>query len=410
MANMFETIIPEKKYYIGNTCVSFTVNDINNMFQNEEPFDELLMMSFGTIFYEYDEKEDFMYYEQNPLVMRFDDEDKKINIDGEYGAVPDLLFTEIYCRLLYDDLNGSNLGHWLFVAVYRDARNIVIVEGTERKTDIRQRYEKHLDDMLRHIGWRDDDEERNYKYNQVSMSNRQEKRKIDNLSNDSWMISHVLIPSKDSEFLCGPVSLAALEYCCEHDHDWSSFRRSMNLEKLKESVKLDENEANELFQETFDIVCDENRNTSDSESTVGIIDHFECHSKGRLFSGYGKNDDDQKFCGGALFVDHASGYVHVEFQRGHSSHETVESVIKFENHFISSNNFLLNVAHIMILTSVRESSSSSPSSHESSPSLLGGLDRKTLVILKLVAFLFVGMSSPSMGGMEARSFGSVITG
>ena len=60
------------------------------------------------------------------------------------------------------------------------------------------------------------------------------------------------------------------------------------------------------------------------------IDHFECHSKGRLFSGYGKNDDDQKFCGGALFVDHASGYVHVEFQRGHSSHETVESVIKFE--------------------------------------------------------------------------------
>ena len=63
-----------------------------------------------------------------------------------------------------------------------------------------------------------------------------------------------------------------------------------------------------------------------------------------------------------------------------------------------------------LLTSVRESSSSSPSSHESSPSLLGGLDRKTLVILKLVAFLFVGMSSPSMGGREAKSFGSVITG
>jgi len=61
-------------------------------------------------------------------------------------------------------------------------------------------------------------------------------------------------------------------------------------------------------------------------------------------------------------------------------------------------------------SSVLESSNSSPSSHESSPSLLGGLDRKTLVILKLVAFLFVGMSSPSMGGMEARSFGSVITG
>jgi len=61
-------------------------------------------------------------------------------------------------------------------------------------------------------------------------------------------------------------------------------------------------------------------------------------------------------------------------------------------------------------SSVRESSNSSPSSHESSPSLLGGLDRKTLVILKLVvAFLFAGMSSPSIvGGKAAKSLGSLV--
>ena len=44
-----------------------------------------------------------------------------------------------------------------------------------------------------------------------------------------------------------------------------------------------ENEVHELFQETFDIVCDKNRNTNDSESTVGIIDHFECHPCGVQF-------------------------------------------------------------------------------------------------------------------------------
>ena len=53
----------------------------------------------------------------NSLHIQSDDEDKNINIDGEYGAVPHLEDTEIYCRLIYDDLNRSNLGHWLFVAV-----------------------------------------------------------------------------------------------------------------------------------------------------------------------------------------------------------------------------------------------------------------------------------------------------
>ena len=50
------------------------------------------------------------------------------------------------------------------------------------------------------------------------------------------------------------------------------------------------------------------------------------------------------------------------------------------------------------VTSVLESSSSSPSSQLSSPSLLGGRLRNTFVILKLVAFRFWGASSPSRPG------------
>ena len=53
-------------------------------------------------------------------------------------------------------------------------------------------------------------------------------------------------------------------------------------------------------------------------------------------------------------------------------------------------------------TSVLESSSSSPSSQLSSPSLLGGRDRNTFVILKLVALRFCGASSPSASASPSR--------
>ena len=43
-----------------------------------------------------------------------------------------------------------------------------------------------------------------------------------------------------------------------------------------------------------------------------------------------------------------------------------------------------------------------------SPSLLGGLDRLTLVILKLVGLLLFSMFSPSITGKAAKSLGSLV--
>ena len=43
-----------------------------------------------------------------------------------------------------------------------------------------------------------------------------------------------------------------------------------------------------------------------------------------------------------------------------------------------------------------------------SPSLPGGLERKTLVILKLVGLLLTGMFSPSIRGKAAKSLGSLV--
>ena len=61
------------------------------------------------------------------------------------------------------------------------------------------------------------------------------------------------------------------------------------------------------------------------------VDHFVCSTKGRLFTSRGKTSAlERLYCGGCLFVDHASGYVHVEHQTSMSSHDTMRAKEGFE--------------------------------------------------------------------------------
>mmetsp|Transcript_15021 Transcript_15021/g.28265 ORF Transcript_15021/g.28265 Transcript_15021/m.28265 type:complete len:2300 (+) Transcript_15021:159-7058(+) len=58
-------------------------------------------------------------------------------------------------------------------------------------------------------------------------------------------------------------------------------------------------------------------------------DHFESRLKGRTYSSFGKTTSDQ-YVGGCIFVDHMSGYIHVEHQLGFSSSETIRAKQNFE--------------------------------------------------------------------------------
>lgn len=60
------------------------------------------------------------------------------------------------------------------------------------------------------------------------------------------------------------------------------------------------------------------------------VDHFVCSTRGRLTTSAGRTKSDDMFSGGCLFVDHASGYVHVEMQVNLNSHETLKAKDKFE--------------------------------------------------------------------------------
>ena len=60
------------------------------------------------------------------------------------------------------------------------------------------------------------------------------------------------------------------------------------------------------------------------------VDHFVCSTKGRLLTSAGKSLRSEMFCGGCLFNDHASGFVHVEFQKHLNTHETLKAKEKFD--------------------------------------------------------------------------------
>ena len=60
------------------------------------------------------------------------------------------------------------------------------------------------------------------------------------------------------------------------------------------------------------------------------VDHFVCSTRGRLFSSRGKLSYDEMFAGGCIFVDHASSYIHVEFQTNLTTHATLQAKEAYE--------------------------------------------------------------------------------
>ncbi len=73
------------------------------------------------------------------------------------------------------------------------------------------------------------------------------------------------------------------------------------------------------------------------------MDHFSVSTKGRLYSGYGGTNDDEKFKGGVIFVDHASGYVYVVHVLNFTAGEALRAKLEFEsvmaNHGITVVNY-----------------------------------------------------------------------
>ena len=63
------------------------------------------------------------------------------------------------------------------------------------------------------------------------------------------------------------------------------------------------------------------------------VDHFVCNPPGRLVNTYGKENIQDKYKGGCIFVDHASGTTFAELQGALNSHETLYVKGVFENRF-----------------------------------------------------------------------------
>ena len=60
------------------------------------------------------------------------------------------------------------------------------------------------------------------------------------------------------------------------------------------------------------------------------VDHFYSSLPGRRMETFGKEHKDQKYIGGAIFVDHSSGFIDIELQSSLNSHHTLHSKEAFE--------------------------------------------------------------------------------
>ena len=73
------------------------------------------------------------------------------------------------------------------------------------------------------------------------------------------------------------------------------------------------------------------------------VDHFESRARGRTLTSLGRSSSDS-YVGGCIFVDHMSGYIHVEEQLGFSGPETIRAKQSFEkfalDHGILIQNYL----------------------------------------------------------------------
>jgi len=60
------------------------------------------------------------------------------------------------------------------------------------------------------------------------------------------------------------------------------------------------------------------------------VDHFNCNPLGCLLTSFGQDKPTDKYKGGCIFVDHASGYIHVELQVHLNTRKTLHAKTKFE--------------------------------------------------------------------------------
>ena len=63
-----------------------------------------------------------------------------------------------------------------------------------------------------------------------------------------------------------------------------------------------------------------------------FLNHFICSTRGRKIKGYGIKSRSKvnSYCGGCIFVDASTGYVHAECQQSTSSHYTLEAINNFK--------------------------------------------------------------------------------
>jgi hypothetical protein len=75
------------------------------------------------------------------------------------------------------------------------------------------------------------------------------------------------------------------------------------------------------------------------------LDHFVCGTKGHLFTSIRKMSDSEMFDGGCIFIDSATGFIHLVLQVNLNMRETLNAIHEFEQEVCRDHGVIPQVYH-----------------------------------------------------------------
>ena len=216
--------IPTRSVYIDNLCVSFSIQDFENMADENYWFSDDVINCFSKLISE--KKDDSVFYKQSSLFLYNNDDDETVGDDTD----PNQMNCEnIYCRHVFEMSEGDyNNGHLMHLVIYKEEKKIVLVDASGESFGFESKYKRMICKLLKHIGWVEDEILEIEKMVTVTCNVSNRKTRSNSKSKGNWNIDYVkVVTNFDLDPQCGPVTLAALEYSCCGYIDWTKFRNDV---------------------------------------------------------------------------------------------------------------------------------------------------------------------------------------
>ena len=206
--------------------------------------------------------------------------------DDEKGECLNLLDVEknIFAACICEKINkgrkcrakdNEDLFHFMFVVLYREKKQVVILESCSPNEKVSSKFKKFLRLLIGKLGW---GENKN-----ISLKDNNENVATRNNRWSNWFYHHekVIVEDPNKEPICGPVVVAGVHFTHDLHDDWSTFGSKYNrhnvrkmftqdifpVELVKFFLRLKKEEAPDVTEEDFNITM---------KRSIDCLTNFDC--------------------------------------------------------------------------------------------------------------------------------------